>query len=849
MLADGTGAQRAWNDAKRIFTEALEEPENQRPAFVERACGGDEELRREVLSLLESHQQAQGFWETLPLPLKDAPVPDPRYGAYRVLRKLGSGGMGDVYLAERADDQFRKLVALKAIRAELMDEDALRRFQNERQTLAVLSHPNIISLLDAGTSPGGVPFLVTEYVEGETLERFCQNQQLDVRERLRLFREVLEAVHYAHQNLVIHRDLKPANILVTPAGVPKLLDFGVAKLLRPEFAPHMGLTVTQWQPMTLDYASPEQIRGEHATTATDIYSLGVILYRLLTGRHPYELKNGTRMEVEHAICETNPERPSRAMAREVGESHPEPRRIGNDLDNIVLMALRKEPHRRYASAQHFSEDIRRYLEGFPVLARNSSFWYAGYKFLGRHRFSTTAAGVLLVIAGASGVVAWTQKRAAERRFDDLRSFANFVINDLDSALKQGPTPARAALVTKGLEYLDRLAAEQPTPALRRDLVTGYLRIGEVQGNLYAASLGETAQAAASFRKALTIATGLDQEFPASGDDQRRLQQVHVKLGQVLSGTGQRQEAVSHYDAALRISQQLQAQHPAYQTPPVETQVEDLRLWLSVGSNQQNLFDPAGAAESFRFALQIAQKLPDTFPGKTNSIALAREQAAMAAAEAGQLTGAEEQIQLSITAYEKSIAAKPRPGLRRTLAKAYKNLAQVQRLRGRWPEAIQSIQHSLALTEALVAEDPQNEQTRIDRTQALLQAVQLLLAAKHPAEARDLTRRAVALIQPLVEQANPALQEMTDYAELLATTPFQEFQQPALALRLAEQAVNQTHSLDPNALHVLALALRATGDRDHAQRIDRDALALLPATKPGMPPSVFRQQLAPGAPTH
>ena len=467
---------RAHREAKEVFWQAMEEPPEQRQGLVARLCGADADLYREVMSLLDNLDPAASFFER-PV-VGAAPATDPmlgrRVGLYRILRQIGSGGMGAVYLAERADDQFRKRVALKAVRPGLIDEHMLRRFQNERQTLAVLDHPNIIKLLDAGTTEEGVPYLVTEYVEGQPLDAYSASRRLSVAERVALFRIVLGAVHFAHQNLVVHRDLKPSNILVTAEGAPKLLDFGIAKLLRAEFSAHMGLTRTELQPMTPEFASPEQVMGHPIGTASDIYSLGVILYRLLTGRHPYELKTHTALELEHAICETEPEKPSRFVAESNPATGADASLLRGDLDTIVLMAMRKEPQRRYASAEHFSEDLRRHLEGFPVLARKAGVWYRAAKFAGRHKAGCAATLLMAAALTASGVGALREKHAAERRFQDLRQFANFVLNDLDDKLREGATPARRVLAGKGLEYLDGLAREKSDATIQRDLVNEIL---------------------------------------------------------------------------------------------------------------------------------------------------------------------------------------------------------------------------------------------------------------------------------------------------------------------------------------------------------------------------------------
>jgi Serine/threonine protein kinase len=302
-----------WERVKDLFGQACERAPEQRASFLAEACVGDEELRREVSSLLASHQDTGSVFDT-PVGPSFAPRVDPlvgrSIGSYKIIRQIGRGGMGSVYLAERSDDQFRRRVAVKAVTADLVDEETLRRFHNERQTLATLDHPNIIKLLDGGTAADGSPYLVMDFVEGQAIDEYCNTHKLSTTERLQLFRIVCSAVTYAHQNLVVHRDLKPSNILITPEGVPKLLDFGIAKLLKPEYSTSMAMTRTDLRPMTPEYASPEQIMGGPITTASDIYSLGVLLYRLLTGAHPYHLRTQSALELERAICQTEPEGPA-----------------------------------------------------------------------------------------------------------------------------------------------------------------------------------------------------------------------------------------------------------------------------------------------------------------------------------------------------------------------------------------------------------------------------------------------------------------------------------------------------------------------------------------------------------
>src|SRR5712692_6719494 len=327
-----------WRQIEDAFQAALDCEPERRSAFLDAACGGDQSLREEVESLLASHEkagftEAPAFQDAVRLLEKNHSLAGKRIGPYRVIREIGHGGMGAVYLAARADEAFRKEVAIKLIKRGFDTASVIQRFRSERQILASLDHANITRLLDGGTSEDGLPYFVMEYIRGEPIDSYCNTHKLNTVERLRLFEQVCAAVHYAHQNLVIHRDIKPGNVLVTAEGVPRLLDFGIAKLLNPELSPEtIGATMTAAHLMTPEYASPEQVRGETMTTASDVYSLGVLLYELLAGHRPYRLANAAPADVERAICADEPERPSAAAGPVLG------RRLRGDLDNIVLMA-------------------------------------------------------------------------------------------------------------------------------------------------------------------------------------------------------------------------------------------------------------------------------------------------------------------------------------------------------------------------------------------------------------------------------------------------------------------------------------------------------------------------------
>jgi serine/threonine protein kinase/tetratricopeptide (TPR) repeat protein len=434
-----------WREVEELLDAALELGPAERREFV--AHIGAPALRREVESLLACETGADRFLDAPALAFSadffgdgEAGRAGQHIGPYRVVRVLGRGGMGTVYLAERADGEFEQRVALKVVRRSFAGASLARRFRQERQILASLNHPNIARLLDGGISSDGEPYLAMEYVEGARIDEYAAARALSTVERLRLFRQVCAAVQYAHQNLVVHRDIKPSNILVTEDGVPKLLDFGIAKLLNPADADAGAQTLTELGVMTPEYASPEQVRGESVTTATDVYSLGVVLYELLAGRRPYRVSSRQPEALARAVCEQEPERPSDSAIADGGwrmadwrertkafvsrrpqpSANPQsairhPQSLRGDLDNIVLMAMRKEPERRYASVAQFSEDIRRHLAGLPVVARGDTFRYRASKFVKRNKAGVAAAAlVLLTLVGGLCAVAWQAREAREQ---------------------------------------------------------------------------------------------------------------------------------------------------------------------------------------------------------------------------------------------------------------------------------------------------------------------------------------------------------------------------------------------------------------------------------------------------
>jgi WD40 repeat protein/serine/threonine protein kinase len=438
--------------AKEIYQTAAERERAEWPSLLDDACRDDAELRAEVEDLLSYLPGSENFIEQPPLgdlslagSIAQTLAAGRRIGPYEVLEEIGRGGMGAVYLAVRADDEFDKQVAIKLVWPGFDSAEIIKRFRQERQILANLDHPNIARLLDGGTTEEGWPYLVMEYVDGVPITEYCDERQLSVAERLKLFQQVCAAVQYAHRNLVVHRDLKPGNIFVTRDGAVKLLDFGIAKILDPSLRPDaLSLTHTGMYAMTPEYASPEQARGENITTASDVYSLGVTLYELLTGVHPFRFKTRALHEMLRTICEDEPARPSlvcsTAFRRKDTELPPEGgttnflsahedtpdklrRRLRGDLDSIILKAMRKEPEQRYASVEQLSEDTGRHLAGQPVIARKGSTGYRARRFIRRHKagVAATAALALALIAGMI-VVLWQAGREREQARAERREF-------------------------------------------------------------------------------------------------------------------------------------------------------------------------------------------------------------------------------------------------------------------------------------------------------------------------------------------------------------------------------------------------------------------------------------------
>ena len=625
------GATERFLHIESIFDEAMAAPEPMRSAVIARRCEGDSGLAAEVAALIDSCAQEERLMAML-RPRENAAtdsVPTQKQiGPYLIDRLLGRGGMGAVYLAHRADGQYEQSVAIKLIDLPLATEVFRERFRQERQILAELQHPFIARLLDGGVTAAGDLYLVMEYVSGTPIDRYCDDKGLSITARIELFLHICEAVQHAHQHFVVHRDLKPDNILVAEDGTPRLLDFGTAKLIAPSVTADSTLTREGYLSFTPQYASPEQVMGGAITSATDSYALGVMLYQLLTGALPYELKNLTTGEMLRTICNQPPRRPEHAAGS--GD------RLDGDLEAILLKALRKEPKERYLTADLLASDLRAWLKGLPVSARHGTFRYRATKFIRRNRL--TLVGVaLLVIMGAAGVtgVVWQaqianhQRNRAEARSEDLRQLSNSLLSELDDAIKRlpGSTGAQQLLVTRVLEHFDRMASDtRGDRQTELDMVVAYTRLGNLQGNGYEQNVGDARGALVSLGKALAIAQSLVSSNPSDREAIRALAVAEQSKSEILWVTGRVAEAVPVLEDAVRNFDSLAADPHASVGQIADAAGAYSDLGDELGQpNMDSMYDPTRALAAYQKDIVLARRIlkidPNSLRGKRAMVIL------------------------------------------------------------------------------------------------------------------------------------------------------------------------------------------------------------------------------------
>jgi serine/threonine protein kinase/tetratricopeptide (TPR) repeat protein len=680
-----------WQKIEAIVLSALEVSPQEREAFLEKECADDFDLREEVESFLALDDDSEKFINAPAVAFaaelfaeeKKDTIVGKRIGHYKIEKEIGHGGMGAVYLATRDDDQYKKQVAIKLLRSGLDTEDIRRHFRYERQILASLEHPNIARLLDGGTTEDGLPYFVMEYVEGIPLHKFCDEKNLSTIERLKIFRAVCDAISYAHRNLIIHRDIKPSNILVTADGTPKLLDFGIAKLLDPEHLQESKHTITTLRAMTPEYASPEQVRGLSVTTASDIYSLGVVLYELLCGQRPYFFDTRKPEEIIRAVCETEPDRPSSVVRcpllvvsgkttkhngqRTTDDGRKNRKSLKGDLDNIVLKAIRKEPERRYASVEQFSDDIRRHIEGLPVSARADTFGYRATKFIQRHRVGVAAAALIFLSVVVGIVTTITQARRAEaqraraeKRFQDVRKLAHSFLFEISPAIEKipGTTQARELVVKRALEYLDSLAQESSNDAaLQKELADAYEKVGDVQGYPGRPNLGDVQGAVESYKKARVIREALLNADNKNVEARDALSENYDRTALVLWYTGDTEGTLANLNKAIAIRQELVKEFPQ----DVTQQQKLAQLFMLYGDVPLWNGNTDDALKHYRKAFSILEVLRSKGPnnvGVIKDIGKCHTRIGDALAWANDIKGGLKEIEKGIAVLETLVAANP-----------------------------------------------------------------------------------------------------------------------------------------------------------------------------------------------
>lgn len=883
-------ADNYWLRVEEIFHQALEQPASGRSSFIHESCAGDRELELEVTEILNGYE-AQDRLASSTTP---ASVENQRFGAFEIVRKIGEGGMGAVYLARRHED-FEQRAAIKLLQGTPAAMALMAgRFREERQILAGLDHPNIARLLDGGVAPSGQPYLVMDYVEGVRLDQYCESQQLSLRQRLQLFRKLCAAVQFAHQRLVIHRDLKPGNILVNEQGEPKLLDFGIAKVLAaPGGSPQQTLTMGADVLLTPQYASPEQIKGQPCGVPSDIYSLGVILYELLARTGPYSSTASTPAELIAAVVTQDAPRPS-ALA-------PEPLRapLRGDLDGIVMKALAKQPGDRYGSVEQLSEDVQRYLEGLPVTAVEGTRLYIARKFVRRHRVAVAAAALVLLslIAGLAGTL-WQARAAnreralAEQRFSDARKLADYLLFPLYDSVQAlpGSLPVRADMASQSLLYLDRLAsAKSNDRALRLDLAEGYLRLGTILEAPVGSgdSLGDTSKALEVDRKAVALLEPLDQESPHDTRIERDLGNAYQLLGGVWNLRGQPDDGIAELKKATAIFDRLPASdvdgliagaraylalgdavsgkgggyvEMASRAPVLadaDTAVarfqsalaarpDDARALVGLAQaynlkgNMVGLSDVNAASPIYKLGVDALRRLPPTARQTADSQALEARLLTMIGffeEEAGQYAEAIATVEPAREILDRLAAQDPRNAtnaLRRV--NLYRTRGFANQNWGHTKDAIGDFRTCIQILDGMIAVDPVKQSARLIRAELQGRLSQMLAKDGRMADAEQVSRESLNYFAQMAERPDAASQNLNEAAAAFSGSPVPSLIDYPRALRYAQRADQLAQGKDVSAIFYIAQCYEEMGDGPKALEAIRRDLALLPPPAPGEKPS-------------
>jgi eukaryotic-like serine/threonine-protein kinase len=726
-----------WRQVREVLYAAAQKDPAARARFLGERCGGDSGLRAEVERLLAALDESGAFLEP-PAPA-GRDLSGGKIGPYLILEPAGQGGMGMVYRAVREDD-YRQEVAIKLVKREVETAALTARFRQERQALARLNHPNIARLLDGGSTADGRPYLVMEWVEGSSITAYANEQGLEVRQRLMLFLTMCDAVAHAHRNLVVHRDLKPSNVLITAAGAPKLLDFGIAKILAPEADDEpepVTMTPAGGQALTPDYASPEQVRGEPLTTATDIYSLGATLYELLTGVRPHKFETRTPTEIERVVCERDIALPS-AVAQAPGVPAAV---LRGDLDNVVRKAMEKDAGRRYSHAEEFATDVRRYLEGRPVLARPGSAAYRARKFAARNKVLAVAAvAVTFALAAGLGLALWQanvarhQRELAERRFELARRVADSLLYEINDRIQDlaGSTAARELLLRRSLEYLDALSRESGSNApLEMDVANAYMRAAMLQGVPGVSNLGNPAAARESLRKAQALLESALAVSPRSVEIRRDLARMHREAAEVGPDNA---DSGRHAQAALDLAEELRRERP--QDAAVLDELE-----LSEFAMARSLVMLDRYAEGIAYYRRSLTHAGGSAP---LNVALAHKSLGAVLFKTGDLAESLKEYQAAMAIDEQRVRTNPANGRARLdLSYDYADMGLVLLRLRRTAESVEMYRKAEGLRAQMVAADPRDARAAAALVSGEWRLGWALSVAGDRAQATEAFRRAVS----------------------------------------------------------------------------------------------------------
>jgi non-specific serine/threonine protein kinase/serine/threonine-protein kinase len=794
-------------DLERLFQEALDLDPTAREAFLADAANGDEHARETVRGLLKALEQADrtARWEAPALEHVATSTPLDRY---RLVERIGAGGMAIVYKAIRDDDEFDKLVAIKLLLAP--DPQMVAQFRRERQVLAGLEHPNIARLLDGGTSSDGAPFLVMEYIDGVPADRYVAEHRLPLRQTLELFRKICSAVAYAHRKLIVHRDLKPANILVDRTGEPKLLDFGIARLL--ERAAECTRTA---QAMTPEYASPEQVRGEAVGTATDIYSLGVVLYQLLTGRLPYNRTAGA-LDLAEAIVS----RPAEPL--DAG--------FDRDLRNILAKTLAKEAERRYHSADELADDLRRYLEGYPVAARPATRAYRVRKFIARNRPATVAAAIVTLTLAAGIAAILAEARIANQRFNEVRRLAHSVLFEYHDAIADlpGSTAVRQRLVKDGLEYLDRLSRQAGSDrGLTLELAAAYLKVGDVQAHALRSNLGDTRGGLESYRRALALLEGEDRRRPGDPQTRQLLAFGYDRFAQLSRLAGDPRTALEKEQKAIGILEPL-CKTGAYKLDLTLLSADNDRkeecrdvladVYIEMARIQgatatSSLGDPDAAERWYRKAMEVYRAAPPN-PAQLTTLGSLHSDLGGLLTSQGKQGEALEEYRKALELDRELNRVRSDTTARRELALAYHNVGVGLLGTKDFAAALDHFRSAGAIFDELAASDPKDSNIQVNRATNMRRMAEALYRDERYAEAAPIFRQTLSTYDDLYarDPQNTSLKRHRGTAYLLASLYYEKLHEPRATAAAGRTAASIYEDLksDDVSLQLLARSYLQAG---------------------------------------